>query len=66
LAANALSSTARHHSKKVKVRVVVSVAHDREAGDAPANAGYEHVDTGCTNARLYPRRRPAPLQTVFN
>ena len=48
------------------MRVVVAVAHDREAGHALADAREQHVGVGREDARGDSFRRPAPAQSVFD
>jgi len=66
LASDACSSIRRSHSEKVQVCVVISVAHDRKPGNVTVNACDEYVDIGSTDTRRYPRRCPAPPETVLN
>src|SRR5215831_17283480 len=66
LASDACSSVGRSHRQKVQMRVVAAVAHDRKTSDGFVNAGDEYIDISGANARCYPLRRPAPLETVLN
>jgi hypothetical protein len=66
LASDACSSIGRSHSKKVQMRVVVAVAHDRKTSDVFVNAGDEYVNIGGANTRYHPLGCPAPLETVLN
>ena len=66
MASDAGSSMGWSHCEKIQVCVVVSVAHDRKAGNVIVNACDKHIDIRGTNTRRYPHRRPPPSETVLN
>src|ERR1044071_8790773 len=58
------TAVAWRHREQIQMRVVVAIAHDREASDALTDAREQHVGVGRADARGDASWRPAPVQSV--